>query len=85
MLERTTRDAELVPAMRPAVERRLAYLETARTVLMRGRRERGARRERTAAAIGHALSFATWRSLVSEQGLAPEDAIEVMAGAVGSL
>lgn len=85
MLERATRDAELVPAMRPAIERRLAYLDAARAVLMRGRRARGARRERIAAAIGHALSFATWRSLVGEQGLSQEDAIEVMAGAVGSL
>ena len=30
------------------------------------------------AAIGHALSFTTWRSLIREQGLTDEQAVEVM-------
>jgi hypothetical protein len=49
---------------------------------MRGRRQRGPRRDRVAAAIGHALQFETWRSLVVEQGLDDDDAAELMAALV---
>jgi len=45
------------------------YLTSARDTLMVGRRARGRARQRVLAAIGHALAFATWRSLVHEQGL----------------
>jgi hypothetical protein len=33
-------------------------------------------------ALGHALDFLTWRSLVHEQGLTDEEAIELMVGMV---
>ncbi len=78
MLERTTRDATLVPAMRGAVGLRRAWLAEAATTIVRGRPERGARRRRVEAAIGHAVSFATWRSLVREQGLSGSDAVNLM-------
>jgi hypothetical protein len=32
--------------------------------------------------LGHALDFQTWRSLVRQQGLSDEQAIEVMVGMV---
>lgn len=79
MLERTIRDASLVPAMRGPVEARLAWLDHAAATIAGGRPERGARRRRVEAAIGHALSFATWRSLVREQGLDDAEAVELMA------
>src|SRR5262249_12866900 len=41
-----------------------AYMEAAGEELVRGRRERGQSRVRVAAAVGHALAFTTWRSLV---------------------
>jgi len=78
MLERTTRDASLVPAMRVPVELRRAWLAEAAATIVRGRPERGARRRRIEAAVGHAISFATWRSLVREQGLAGPDAVGLM-------
>jgi AcrR family transcriptional regulator len=37
------------------------------------------------AALGHALDFWTWRSLVHEQGLTDEEVIELMVGMVRSL
>ncbi len=80
MLERTTRDATLVPAMRGAVGLRRAWLAEAAKTIVRGRPERGARRRRVEAAVGHAVSFATWRSLVREQGLSASDAVELMHG-----
>jgi hypothetical protein len=47
---------------------------------MRGRRERGQARARVRAAIGHALAFQTWRSLVRDQGLGNAQAAELMSG-----
>ncbi len=82
MLEKTTRDATLVPAMRPVIEVVGAWFGEAVETLVRGRPERGARRRRAKAAIAHALAFATWRSLVREQGLSETEAVRLMAGLV---
>ncbi|HEV2057900.1 MAG TPA: helix-turn-helix domain-containing protein [Solirubrobacteraceae bacterium] len=54
------------------------YLAAARDVLMKGRTGRGRARARVQAAIGHALAFATWRSLAVEQALDDNDAAELM-------
>lgn len=82
MLTRTTRDAALVPAMRSAVERMGGWFAEAIGTILRGRPERGARRRRVEAAIGHAVSFATWGSLVRDQGLSDAEAVELMLGLV---
>jgi AcrR family transcriptional regulator len=84
MFNNVTRDVALVPAMRGATERRLAFLSTVREILMRGRQERGAARRRVRAAIGHALAFETWRSLASEQGLSRRAAVELMLAMVAA-
>jgi AcrR family transcriptional regulator len=80
MLERTTRDVATVPALQPSMAAFAGWFEAATGVLLEDRRERGAKRRRVNAAIGHALSFLTWRSLVREQGLPQADAVELMAG-----
>jgi AcrR family transcriptional regulator len=82
MLERTTRDATLVPAMQAAVGLRRAWLAEAAATIVRGRPERGARRRRVEAAVGHAISFTTWRSLVREQGLSDAEAVDLMCGLI---
>ena len=79
MLEKTTRDASLVPAMRAPMEAMGAWRSAATEALLRGRPQRGARRGRVRAAIGHATSFETWRSLVREQNLDQEAAVALMA------
>jgi AcrR family transcriptional regulator len=56
-----------------------AYMDAARDVFMKGRRERGQMRVRVRAAIGHALAFETWRSLVREQGLGNAQAAKLMS------
>jgi AcrR family transcriptional regulator len=84
MLERTLRDAPVVEALRPSVEAVAAWFEAALETIAKGRRERGARRRRTQAAIGLALEFETWRSLVRRRGLSPAEAVDVMAGAVSA-
>jgi AcrR family transcriptional regulator len=78
MLENTSRDLPLVPAMRAAAEEFGRFYDVAGDALMRGRRERGRRRGRVRAAIGHALAFETWRSLVRQQRLSRSEAIELM-------
>jgi AcrR family transcriptional regulator len=85
MLMSTGRDVDRVPAIRRAVAAMEAYLEEARSILLRGRRERGRARARAAAAIGHSLEFSTWRSLVREQGLGEEEAVELMSSLVASV
>jgi hypothetical protein len=55
------------------------WSDAAAETLMRGRPERGARRRRARAAIGHAVSFGTWRSLTREQGLSRAGAVGLMA------
>jgi AcrR family transcriptional regulator len=80
MLEKTTRDAATVPALQPSMAAFTQWFETATEILLKGRPERGAKRRRVKAAIGHALAFSTWRSLVREQGLPQADAVELIAG-----
>ncbi|HSJ72888.1 MAG TPA: helix-turn-helix domain-containing protein [Miltoncostaeaceae bacterium] len=76
MLEKTSRDAAVVEALRPAVARVAGWLDAAAGVLAEGRPGDAARGR---AAIAHALAFDTWRSLVRRQGLPPEEAVELMA------
>jgi AcrR family transcriptional regulator len=80
MLEKTTRDAGLVPAMQPAVERMGRWFSEAVATIVDRRPERGAQRRGVEAAVGHAVSFATWRSLVRDQGLSNPEAVDLMRG-----
>jgi hypothetical protein len=59
-----------------------AYLRAIQDTLMAGRGLRGRAARRTRAAIGHALSFPTWRSLIREQELAADDAVALMRALV---
>jgi AcrR family transcriptional regulator len=84
MLEKTSRDAPLVEAMaRPVAEFR-GYLTGAAAAIIAGRPERGEARRRVQAAVGHAVSFGTWQSLVRQQGLEDAEAVAVMAALVES-
>jgi AcrR family transcriptional regulator len=60
------------------------FMDAARDLLMQGRPERGGARIRARAAIGHAIAFETWRSLVREQGLDDPVAVDLMMGLVAS-
>jgi hypothetical protein len=69
-------------ATMPIVKRMLGgyrdYLTAARDALMSGRRGHGRARQRVLAAIGHALTFGTWRSLAGEQELTDSLAADLM-------
>lgn len=75
MLSNLIRDKDIVPSVRERFGALDGYFELARDSLLVGRKLRGAAKVRTQAAIGHAIAFSTWRSLVREQGL--DDAIAV--------
>ena len=72
------RDEPLVPVVQRLLRDYYGYLRTIQGTLLAGRGRRGRAAGRTRAAIGHALAFATWRSLIHEQGLANDDAVRLM-------
>jgi AcrR family transcriptional regulator len=72
------RDLPDSSALQETAEPFLQYWDTVRLALDRGWTTRGRRRELTRAAIGHAVEFDTWRSLVRRQGLDDLAAIELM-------
>jgi AcrR family transcriptional regulator len=82
MLANLLRDEHVDALVRERFAAFHAYLAAAADVLMAGRGLRGAARRRARAAIGHALAFSTWNSLVREQGLTVADAVELARGFV---
>ncbi|HET7128093.1 MAG TPA: helix-turn-helix domain-containing protein [Gaiellaceae bacterium] len=72
------RDEELVPAVHHRLRVFHDYLDAVRDGLAAGRGLRGHRARLVRAALAHALAFQTWRSLVREQGLGQDDAVELM-------
>jgi AcrR family transcriptional regulator len=77
MLGLLIRDLPVVPAVQSQF-RLPGYLDAAADVLLAGRQERGAARRRARAALGHAVAFETWLSLVRQQGLTDAEAIRLM-------
>lgn len=78
MLANLYRDEQLHEITRERFAGVHAYMDEAADVLMRGRGRGGAPGRRRRAAIGHAIAFSTWRSLVREQGLETGEAIALM-------
>jgi AcrR family transcriptional regulator len=71
MYDSLFRDETLVPSVALRLRDFHGYLDAARDVLAKGR-------GRTRAALGHAVAFATWRSLTQEQQLSNDDAAALM-------
>jgi AcrR family transcriptional regulator len=84
MLSNLLRDVELVEAVRSEFSMFVSYMEAAHTTLAAGWRGRGRAARRRRAAVGHALAFTTWRSLVREQRCPSADAVEMMCRLVAS-
>jgi hypothetical protein len=78
MLEKVLRDEATMPLITQMLAGYRAYLEAAKETLMGGWRVRGRSHTYLRAAHGHALAFATWRSLTREQGLDDSQAAELM-------
>ena len=84
MLENMLRDEQTMPLVAERFAAVRAYFDVAQDTLMAGRKLRGAAKRRTRAAIGHAISFSTWKSLVREQNITTADAAVLMCSLVAS-
>lgn len=82
MLSLGIRDIDAVPPA--AREAFFGYFYNVARSLMTGRRERGRARVRAAAAVGHAISFVTWHSLVRDGSLTSEEAADLMEAMVSA-
>jgi AcrR family transcriptional regulator len=84
MLSNLLRDAGTVPIVAELMEGLRARRDAMREALLRGRPERGRARRDVRAALGHALAFATWSSLMREEGLTVPQAVRLMCGFVAA-
>ena len=85
MMESILRDETTMPIVKQMLSGYREYLTAARDTLLTGRRLRGRTRTGVVAAIGHALAFATWRSLTREQGLDDAGAAGLMCRLVAAM
>lgn len=84
MLENLFRDEKTMPLIQERFATFRGYLAAARDTLMAERKLRGATRRRTQAALGHAITFSTWKSLVKEQSLTDADAVALLRAIVAA-
>ena len=85
MMANVIRDAQVHPLTREMAEPYFQHWERMRYVLATGWGVEDERLDLLLAALGHALDFQTWHSLVRQQSLDNEQAIEVMVGMVQCL
>lgn len=82
MLENLFRDEPTVAMVRERFAGFREYLAAAQQTLLAGRAPARAAKRDLQAAMGHALAFSSWKSLVREQGLATDAAVELMCALV---
>jgi AcrR family transcriptional regulator len=85
MMTNVVRDVQVHPLTREIAEPYFQHWERMRYVLATGWGVRDERLALLLGALGHALDFQTWRSLVRQQGLSDEQAVEAMACTVRCL
>ena len=85
MMANVVRDAQVHPLTRELAEPYFQHWERMRYVLATGWGVGDERLALLLATIGHALDFQTWRSLVRQQGLSDEQAVEAMVSMVGCM
>jgi AcrR family transcriptional regulator len=78
LLENVQRDAAVMPLVAEMNAYRVRHLEEIRDLLLEAWPARGGARRRLQRAIGHALEFRTWQSLVRRQGCRTEEAVQLM-------
>jgi AcrR family transcriptional regulator len=84
LLENVQRDAAVMPLVAEMNAYRARYLEEIRDLLLEAWPARDGARARLRQAIGHALEFRTWQSLVRRQGCATEEAVQLMVAFAGA-
>ena len=78
LLDNIERDLPLVPAMHEVNAIRVRYVEEVRELLLQTWPARGRAKTRLRRALGHAIEFRTWQSLVRGQGCRTEEAVQLM-------
>jgi AcrR family transcriptional regulator len=78
LLENVQRDAAVMPLVAEMNAYRVRYLEEIGELLLQAWPARGRARTRLCLAIGHALEFRTWQSLVRRQRCATNEAVQLM-------
>jgi AcrR family transcriptional regulator len=78
LLEHVERDAPLMPVLAAVSEHRFQYVDEVRDLILQAWPAHGAARTRLRRAVGHALEFGTWQSLVRRQGCSTEEAVRLM-------
>ena len=78
LLENVQRDAAVMPLVAEMNTYRARYLEEIRDLLLQAWPACGGARAPLRRAIGHALEFRTWQSLVRGQGCATDEAVRLM-------
>jgi AcrR family transcriptional regulator len=79
LLENVQRDTAVMPLVAEMNAYRARYLEQIGDLLLEAWPTRGAAQARLRRAIGHALEFRTWQSLVRRQACTTEEAVQLMA------
>lgn len=82
MLQNVLRDAETMPVIWQATEPRRRYVADIRDLLSRGWSARGRQRQRLLAALALTLDFHTWKRLVLDEKVKPDEAVQMMIGLV---
>ena len=82
LLENVQRDAAAMPIVAEMNAYRVRHLEEIRDVLLEAWPTGGGPRARLQRAIGHALEFRTWQSLVRRQGCPTDEAVQLMLALV---
>jgi AcrR family transcriptional regulator len=78
LLDNVQRDAPVMPIVAEMNAYRVRYFEEVRDLLLEAWKARGGKRARLRRAIGHALDFRTWQSLVRRQRCSTNEAVELM-------
>lgn len=82
LLENIQRDLPVLPILRELNAYRLRYLDDVRDVLLAGWPADAQAGTRVRHALGHALEFSTWQSLVRRQGCRTGEAVDLMCALV---
>jgi AcrR family transcriptional regulator len=78
LLDNIERDLPLMPVLRDINTYRVRYFEEVRELLLQAWPVRGRKKTRLERALGHAIDFRTWQSLVRGQGCSTEETVQLM-------
>lgn len=84
LLANIERDVPVMPVIADLNAYRVRYVADAGELLVEAWPKRGTARARVRPAVGHALEFGTWQSLVRRQGCTADEAVRLMVAFAGA-